>query len=71
MSIRKLLCSKMKLIPSFVECRDSTYGPDCSEVCHCNADNCNIFTGCDGECHANWDGLDCRTGMNKNDSKLY
>ena len=46
----------------FVDCIAGMYGADCSQSCHCIADQCNQFTGnCTIGCSEGWTGSYCRT----------
>ncbi|XP_030834130.1 tyrosine-protein kinase receptor Tie-2 [Strongylocentrotus purpuratus] len=42
-------------------CSIGTYGPGCSQTCHCANSSCNIFSGiCAGGCQTGWFGDNCQ-----------
>ncbi|XP_071117356.1 uncharacterized protein [Haliotis cracherodii] len=43
-------------------CSYGTFGPNCSEFCHCLNSTCNHVTGlCPGDCRSGWKGDNCST----------
>ncbi|XP_046583642.1 multiple epidermal growth factor-like domains protein 10 [Haliotis rubra] len=50
-------------------CSEGTFGPNCSEFCHCLNSTCDHVTGkCPGDCRPGWKGQNCSTRCSRGSS---